>query len=1244
MTDFKNSFLKKWGIGYLILVIFFTGLIYVLQVHIRKQQDLILSAQQIQKQIVRIERETKVQLKQFCAEFDSTKLIPGITSDFYRSKTRENEELIIFIYHRDSLIFWNSNKIPLPENFTKEFKKQVFVIKTQNGWYHFEINRFGSFTGIGCFLIKHEYPFENDYLTNQFSDKINIPSYFLLSTTRNGVAVNSQTGAFLFSVNIDKSKLPGSNENPILAFLFFLAGSIFLLLFLYQVNQNISWLNNRKWLLLLVFCLEAGFLRFFQYSWKFPTVLYTSDLFAPAWYASSAIIPSLGDFVINVFLLSVVALAFYQNQHAIHMTRRRCIKNNFIPVAATIVLLYLSIFVIIYLINNLIINSSLPLNLQNIGALNSQSGYGFFILCGLLLSYWLFSVAILSILFPHQNGVKGAIAGYVIGLLFCFLFIIIVGWEENITGLLFFIVYSVFLFFCWTQKRSVNSLQSTLFFLCFFSVFTTYILNNSYQNKEQEKRKLFAVKLASHRDPLTEALFEQMDRKLLSDSVILNVLRQGSDITGNKLDYLEKHLSTKYFQNYWTKFNLQVTVCDEMKNLQVQPQGYLINCHEYFKELIRNSGESTASPYLFFMDYGFGTENYIVVIPGNDLNDNSVAGVTLYIELSSKTAFKDLGYPELLIDKSRISPPDLSEYSYGVFEQGKLIHSVGSYNYRLELSPYLIHKSLLFFTYDHYDHYYYRINNATVLLISKKQTSFFSKIAPFPYLFILFSIVTLIITGIIKRRYLFQFSPGSLRERLQLTMIGILLLTFLVIGVVLISNIISINKKKNENSLQEKSFSVLVEIQHKYGGLSGWQARTKEDLNDFFVKLSNVFFTDINFYDPSGILIASSRPQVFEQGLLSHLMNADAYKKLNAEKRSMLMHEETIGTLHYSSAYLPFLNEKNQLLGYVNLPYFSRQDELKKEISSILVTFTNIYILLILLGVVVGWGLSKYITSPLAMLAITMSRLRLGKNNEKITWKKDDEIGQLVKEYNRMVEALSESAERLAQSERESAWREMAKQVAHEIKNPLTPMKLNIQYLQKAWLDKAPDWDLRLSQFSKILIEQIDTLSNIASEFSDFAQMPRVVPEKIDLEKLIPFVIAQYELSISVEFSFSVISGHPIVLADKKQMIRVFTNLINNSIQAIGDHSLGKIALTVQQRNSHVIIQIKDNGRGIPENQTNLIFEPNFSTKTGGMGLGLAIVKGIIENMNGEIDFMSKENIGTTFTIKLPYYVEKEKD
>ena len=266
-----------------------------------------------------------------------------------------------------------------------------------------------------------------------------------------------------------------------------------------------------------------------------------------------------------------------------------------------------------------------------------------------------------------------------------------------------------------------------------------------------------------------------------------------------------------------------------------------------------------------------------------------------------------------------------------------------------------------------------------------------------------------------------------------------------------------------------------------------------------------------------------------------------------------------------------------------------------------------------------------------------MSALKLGKKNELIEWNRNDEIGSLVNEYNKMILQLENSAEKLAQNERESAWREMAKQVAHEIKNPLTPMKLSIQMLERSIKDKRDDVNELSLKVSKTLVEQIDNLAQIATQFSQFAKISSAHAELFNLIDLLENVTSLYaEQNPSIKIELIKYDNKVLVFADKNQFLSVFNNLILNAIQAIPEYVEGKIVMEEKIIENKINITISDNGCGIDEDKIERIFEPNFTTKSSGTGLGLAIAKAIIQNIDGEISVKTKSKIGTIFTIKIP--------
>jgi signal transduction histidine kinase len=541
-----------------------------------------------------------------------------------------------------------------------------------------------------------------------------------------------------------------------------------------------------------------------------------------------------------------------------------------------------------------------------------------------------------------------------------------------------------------------------------------------------------------------------------------------------------------------------------------------------------------------------------------------------------------------------------------------------------------------------FNHYVVVLDDSNKIILSQKKLSVFDLAAPFSYLFIFFSLLLLVfLLGFMflggYRNIEFNFS-----NQLQIAIILIIIVSFLVLGMITRSNIIHLYNDKNRDNLSEKTFSVLTELEHKLGDEPVLAEGLHNEIAEYLDKFSRVFFSDINLYDTRGQLIASSRPQIFEKGLLSARMNTQAFYKLEIEKSLLYIQNEGIGKQEYLSAYIPFRNNDDKIIAYLNLPYFAKQAELRKEIADFLAAYINVYVLLIVLAIMVTVLVSRFITRPLQLIREKMRNIGLGKSNEKIVWKKRDEIGNLVEEYNRMIDELAKSAELLARSERESAWREMARQVAHEIKNPLTPMKLSVQYLQKAWEDKSPDWEKHLNRFAQTIVEQIDNLSEIASEFSDFAKMPATNIEKIELTRIIKSAADLYHHYANIQVEILNPEKESYVAADKRQLLRVFNNVIQNAVQAVGNKSDGRINISVFREERFYRVEIEDNGSGITEEQAGKIFSPSFTTKSSGTGLGLAMVKSIMNNLAGTVSFESKPGQGTTFIVKIPLYTDNE--
>jgi len=1151
----------------------------------------------------------------------------------------QKQAFIVAVYNNDSLIFWSDNILPLM-NYYDSYLYTEGAKHFNNGWYQLVKLETEEFVYLGFITIKNDYKYQNDFLVNEFQKDFKLNKEVEISELKSKYNVTDSEDTFLFSLN-PPGNLMKDEKKILWLFVLYVLGFLFFIGFMFNFYKNFPIFKYRPNLFLLVFAVDLVIIRFLIFYFKIPHILYQSKIFSPVYYATSDFLPSIGDLLINTLILISFAYAFFVHfRIGAFGTWKKPIKIALaVILISSVIMLYQ---VLVSILRGLIFNSNVSFNLNNILTLSPLSIIAFLIISLLVIIYLLLAIRLLDLVFQLVPVLRNFL---LTGLLtFATVFVLSLSYRFcNPVNLLVLFIFVISYWFFRKKTAVLLNVSSAAFYILLFSFLATYSLHHFKNEKEKEKRKLLAIKLSTERDQIAEFKFKEISQKINSDSLLRNIIEKipfDPNAETNAINFI----TNTYFRGYWLKYNIQITVCNPSRELNVMPGNYIINCNEYFKNIISDFGDLTICDNLFYLDYGSGNNNYLAVF---DLLENDTIHkeeYVIYLELVPKDVLKGLGYPELLINKGMKSKTDIYGYSYAFYTNGELLRHVGKYFYSINLANYgKLNNSFMFFENDGHHHLYYRISNESSLIISKKKADYLELIAPFSYLFVFIALSAFIFLCLIYFPVNLRKLYLNFRNRLQISMISIILISFLFVGVMTLYYIIWLNNNKNRDILSEKTHSVLIELEHKLADEEKLTPEITDYLSGLLIKFSQVFFSDINVYDLNGRLIASSRPQIFEEGLIATNMNALAFDNLAYNKKSLFIQDESIGNYHYLSAYVPFRNNQNKLIAYLNLPYFAKQDELKNEISTFLVAFVNIYVILIAFAIFITLLVSNYITRPLKLIMANISNVQLDKPNEKIQWERKDEIGNLITEYNRMVDELRQSAELLAKSERESAWREMAKQVAHEIKNPLTPMKLSVQYLQKAWDEKTEDWEERLNRFTKTIVEQIDSLSAIASEFSDFAKMPKAQSEKMDISTIIDDTIELFKDVQNVHITFFKEAQIPYyVFADKKQILRVFNNLIKNSIQAIHGSEHGIIEIHVKEINAYYLLSVKDNGYGISEEQSEKIFYPNFTTKTGGMGLGLAIVKSIVLSTGGEIWFESEKGNGATFYIKLPVYQEEE--
>jgi two-component system, NtrC family, nitrogen regulation sensor histidine kinase NtrY len=1188
-----------------------------------------------QKNIEEILRSKEKELQTVLDKILTRQFADSPFDSFHREFTEnrlQDKGLSVFLYRNDSLIFWSNNNVPANTIYNDDIFSFP-LIYYGNGWFRVMSGENENLKAVGLILIKNDFPYQNEYLINDFQKDFDLAG-MTISTNPGKLNIHKEHGEFLFSLDQEPGEQRVNNSN-LLVFGLLLISFISVIVLLYYLYSQLIFFQKNSILLLVAFCFDAILLRFLILYFEIPGFLYKSELFSPYYYATSFISPSLGDLVINSLLWLTLAWIFYDKFSFSPGHTGRRLKQVFSPLM--IIFSGLLYFLLISTMKRLVIDSNVELNLNNIFNVDVYSGLGFLSMTCILFAFFLVSAKLSQI--ACQGGISKWIYTVMTGS--AAVLMIPLFSDELAAGPgyiypgLFFIYMMSFLYFSQIPGNFRN-ITGILFYIVVFSLISTFVLDYYHSIKERETRKILAAELSSKRDPLMEYEFAKISNQIINDSTLLKIMAErdkGPGDDGRILSYLQE----KYFNNFWNKYEVLITICQNDEILNIQPGGYLFNCFEYFKTQLEARGTEEVIKGLFFLDNKMENIKYIAAINLPAAQNTPADSMKIFVELFYKYISQEgLGYPDLLIDKKVQMIEGIGDYSYARYYNDNLIYKNGDFLYHLGFQAYDKPGATQYFIDNEgYNHYIFRTGQDNKLIISKKNMSLLDLIAPFSYLFIFFSLFLIVFLAGYWISGGFHNLEFSFTNRLQLSIIAIIVVAFFILGIITRSNIIYLYNNKNRDNLSEKTFSVLTELEHKLGEAPVISDDLKDYISEILFKFSSIYYSDINLFDTRGTLIASSRPQIFEEELLSGKMNTEAYYKLSVEKTLLFIQNEKIGRQEYLSAYIPFRNNQDQIIAYLNLPYFAKQTELRKEIGDFLAAYINVYVLLIVLAIMVTIMVSRFITRPLQLIREKLGNIGLAKSNEKIEWDRKDEIGSLVEEYNRMIDELAKSAELLARSERESAWREMAKQVAHEIKNPLTPMKLSVQYLQKAWDEKTPDWEKQLKRFTHTIIEQIDSLSEIASEFSDFAKMPAANIEKIELTEIIKSATDLYQhhqIRISVSQKESLF----LVRADKKQLLRAFNNLIQNAVQAIGDKENGMIDIKIIDEGTFYDVSISDNGTGITDDQAARIFSPSFTTKSSGMGLGLAMVKSILTTINGSISFVSKPGEGTTFYVKIP--------
>ncbi len=1200
-----------------------------------------------------IEKQIQQKERDFNRLTENDTLISRIVSNRYSKEELTNllnKPYHFFVYKVDglgsiSLHFWNSQIIQPGLDLLSDVRKNKFV-QLINGKYEFLSTEITTNTGeklLAAALIPvyTEYFIQNSNLKREFVHFPEAEKSISITEDTTAFAVSSSFGNVLFY--LQPKAQSGIKEVNGMAMAFIMSAIILMMIFIYNVGlaiaENMGYMKG-----ILFFAGSVLLLRIVTYI--FPVLgLRQYDIFDPGLYSSGFVLSSLGDLLINSLLFCWVILFVKRVTRGRSFAKFRNTSAYWPLLAGNILLLVTATFISSTVIQSLISDARISFNVTNFFSLDLYSFAGFLVLAAIAFAYFFLSQIILELIAPLTEKYKYVtyLLIAVAGLLLLSIFPAGNNLDLHLYVLLWLLAY------VWMMERKVFAgfytkfyLSEVLFWLFIFSISISVVIIYQNQKIELEQRKRTAEKIAMQADP--------------SSSLVLNIALTyfDNDFLYSNFDrlkvassnaYLKDSIVNKNFIAYINKYDTRIYTFDSSKTplYNEDPVSY-----DTLNTIFGIEGKKTSFDGLRSFEKAFDKFAYIYK---KEVNDSMGRIIGYFFVLSDPKRYKSGALvPELFKQKKEFLPEYSPDYSYAIYNNLELVNYYNDYEF-----PALLNKDQVPDNdvsqqkNDGYDELWFKEGNRIVVYV-KKDNFLLEGITLFAYLFstfllfiFIFRIITLLITSRLRIEAFRHYWEWNIRMQIHGTIIFISLFSFFVIGVTTILFFNTRYKKNNQDRLSNIVQQVSSELQVRMQRFQYFEEdvmfyeQDRDEMERMIGEVSELHGTEINLYDADGNLRLASNDLVYNQGILSKKINPLAYYYMHRQRLVQYVNEEKIGDINYQSIYSPLRTANGTIYGYLNIPSFDSQTELKREISNFLVTLINLNAFIFLVAGVIAFFITNRITSSFILIGDKMRQINLGRTNEEITYTRNDEIGGLVKEYNKMVAQLGESASALAKSEREGAWREMARQVAHEIKNPLTPMKLSIQYLQKAIDNNSDNVKELSSSVARTLIEQIDHLSKIAADFSQFANIGNVKNEVFDLHDMLYSLTSLYESIESQRFVWEPVHHRVFIMADRTQLNRLFTNLFQNAVEAFSEKEERIVTVSEEMtENDTIVVKVTDNGDGIPEIMRSKIFTPNFTTKSSGTGLGLAMCRTIVEQARGRIWFETQEGVGTTFFVELP--------
>jgi len=763
-------------------------------------------------------------------------------------------------------------------------------------------------------------------------------------------------------------------------------------------------------------------------------------------------------------------------------------------------------------------------------------------------------------------------------------------------------------------RYDVFSVRGRLLYAVAVGVYFVLASSTMGFRKEQQRVDVWANRLAMDRDIGLEIQLRSVETSISADAVIgaLSILDDGQDI-----------LRSRLVSNYMARISQDYDI------MVFQPRADE-NANALFQERIRSGKQLGDNSHFFYSAIGSGRVSYTGIFT---YYVKGYGSSTILITVESKHNREDRGYLSLLgiSDPGRVSLPPV--YSWAKYAEERLVQYKGAFAYPTVLEGPLRRESGHVDT-DDWTHFVLNVSDEEVVVISRPSTEhLYYVVEAFLFAILAFLLISAL-TWRLKR------SGGRRYYQARISMVVYVSLIMTLIAMAVFS--VWFVYKRNNADMQSIMTSRINTLQSMLQETMRMVDRPADASSPAVMRsvetVGNNLKCDITLFDVSGRVIMSTTPEVYDRMILGHRLDDDAYNHIAYGHERFYVHAERAGRRRYYALYAPVMNSTGRMVAIASSPFTDLTHDLQTEAILHVTTVIVIFLLLLLIARFVTFEMVSRMFAPIVQLRRKMTVSDVD-HLEPLEYNQDDEITPLVQAYNRMVHDLGESSRRLAQVERDKAWTDMARRVAHDLKNPLTPIKLQLQMLMRMKSSGNPAWEDRFDEVANTVLYHVDLLADSADQFSTFAKMYDQQAERLDLDALVKQEVELFDSRDDIQVDYFGLPG-AWVNAPRPQLTRVVVNLITNAFQAV-DENAGDKRLVVSVRNAvedgFYDIVVEDNGPGVSEDNQDHIFTPDFTTKTSGSGLGLAICKRIVEHCGGTISYSRSFTLGgACFTVKYP--------